>query len=1068
MEIKSYCLNDFDICEEHYSDYFKAKNKNDSNFYYIKKYSNHNLSKENIEKIKKVLLDLSDITKLKLYGLFEEDSKQGKDLYLIFEYFEGKLVCSNNDFQNYEIWNIAQNILQIFEKLSEKGIKFNKNKAIDVFEVNIKELKVNIFELINTNYEEDRKNNAIEENKEKNETEENKEKNEIEESKEKNDTEEKMESTNNSGILYNLALILEEIIKKNYITKGLINDLKNNKIDILTIKTLCNLYFRYSLYLINNSNDDDIIFDKGMIYIGNLKNEKPDGIGMLVNEFGIIYKGEFKEGKISGKGKLYIYDKNLGNLNKKNNNHFGICCKKDNYPFKNYNNQFCSSNGEDYKFNKNLMKIYEGSFLNEIKNGNYIEYNKNNSKIFEGEYENDMKNGKGIEYRDGYKIYEGEFKDNIKDGIGIEYYDGKKKYEGNFKNGKKEGTGTLYNDQSIIRYVGNFENNYFHGKGKLYYDNGKIQYFGNFENSFFSGEGAYYDDEGESTKVINGLPIVNRKYFNIYYNSGKIHYTLSIKNKKIYGKEFDMNGRLIYTGDFRIRNMKEKEKETINLDNYRDKNEYLCLIKEGNGTNYNDGGKALYKGNFKNNYYNGKGILYFYKYENEIYLIYSGIYLGGKNSGYGKQSKIIEYEGKFINGNYEGMGIKYNSKGEEEFNGTFKNGQEISGFKTSEDYIGQIKNKVKEGKGKIYINKILRFDGTFKNDKFIEGVVYTVNSKKFFEGTISDNNIKIGKFFNDDNNYDGTFEEFLKKADYIVDFTNDCTIIFEGEYKNGMKCGKGKDYITGYEGEYLYDMYHGKGKYNNDMEGEFKNGKKTGYWKESDFVGEYKDGLRNGKGVEDSWNGYYVNNYLHGERKKESQKKIYYFGEEANILNLNIENNCIYFNNIKEYEGDLKNGIKEGQGTEYYKNNKKRYEGSFKNGKHHGKGKEFYENGILKYEGEFNQDKYDKIGIQYDENGQKIYEGDFKNGKYHGKGKLFRKGKLIYEGDFIDDKLQGKGKEFDEEGKVLYSGDFQNNAYNGFGSRFLVRPYEGYWTNNRPDKLKQGFYLIGKGLKLVS
>ena len=324
MEIKTYCLNDFDICEEHYSDYFKAKNKNDSNFYYIKKYNKHNLSKENIEKIKKELLDVSDITKLKLYGLFEEDSKQGKDLYLIFEYFEGKLVCSNNDFQNYEIWIIAQNLLQIFEKLSEKGIKFNKNKAIDVFEVNIKELKVNIFELINTNYEEDRKNNAIEENKEKNETEENKEKNEIEESKEKNDAEEKMESNNNSGILYNLALILEKIIEKNYITKGLINDLKNNKIDILTIKTLCNLYFRYSLYLINNSNDDDIIFDKGMIYIGNLKNEKPNGIGMLVNEFGIIYKGEFKEGKISGKGKLYIYDKNLGNLNKKNNNHFGI------------------------------------------------------------------------------------------------------------------------------------------------------------------------------------------------------------------------------------------------------------------------------------------------------------------------------------------------------------------------------------------------------------------------------------------------------------------------------------------------------------------------------------------------------------------------------------------------------------------------------------------------------------------------------------------------------------------------------------------------------------------------
>ena len=113
-------------------------------------------------------------------------------------------------------------------------------------------------------------------------------------------------------------------------------------------------------------------------------------------------------------------------------------------------------------------------------------------------------------------------------------------------------------------------------------------------------------------------------------------------------------------------------------------------------------------------------------------------------------------------------------------------------------------------------------------------------------------------------------------------------------------------------------------------------------------------------------------------------------------------------------------------------------------------------------------DEYDKSGIEYDETGQKIYEGEFKKGKYDGKGKLYRNGKLLYEGDFVDNKLQGKGKEFDEEGKLLYSGEFQNNAYNGFGSRFLVRPYEGYWSNNRPDRLKQGFYLIGKGLKLVS
>ena len=112
--------------------------------------------------------------------------------------------------------------------------------------------------------------------------------------------------------------------------------------------------------------------------------------------------------------------------------------------------------------------------------------------------------------------------------------------------------------------------------------------------------------------------------------------------------------------------------------------------------------------------------------------------------------------------------------------------------------------------------------------------------------------------------------------------------------------------------------------------------------------------------------------------------------------------------------------------------------------------------------------EYNGKGTEYDENGQKLYEGEFKNGKYNGKGKLFRNGKLKYEGDFVDDKLQGKGEEFDEEGKLLYSGDFKDNNYNGYGNRYLVRPYEGYWSNGLPDNIKQGLYSFVKSLGIVS
>ena len=199
-----------------------------------------------------------------------------------------------------------------------------------------------------------------------------------------------------------------------------------------------------------------------------------------------------------------------------------------------------------------------------------------------------------------------------------------------------------------------------------------------------------------------------------------------------------------------------KEKETIDLETYRNNNEYICLIKEGNGKIYNENGKMIYKGNFKDNSFNGEGIQYIYDYSDGRFIKYQGSYLNGNYNGKGilyfDYSKIKLYEGQFINGSYDGKGIKYNTKGEEEFKGIFKGGCQISGFLTSQDYIGNINNGVKDGKGKKFIDKILRFDGTFKSGKFCEGIVYTISNKKFFEGKISYNNEKIGKFFNEDYN----------------------------------------------------------------------------------------------------------------------------------------------------------------------------------------------------------------------------------------------------------------------------------------------------------------------------
>ena len=88
-------------------------------------------------------------------------------------------------------------------------------------------------------------------------------------------------------------------------------------------------------------------------------------------------------------------------------------------------------------------------------------------------------------------------------------------------------------------------------------------------------------------------------------------------------------------------------------------------------------------------------------------------------------------------------------------------------------------------------------------------------------------------------------------------------LIYEGEYLNGVRHGKGKEYkwneILIYEGEYLYGKRNGKGKeYNYDgilyFEGEYLNGERNGKGKEFRngkviFEGEYINGIKwKGKG----------------------------------------------------------------------------------------------------------------------------------------------------------------------------------------------------------------------------
>ena len=160
---------------------------------------------------------------------------------------------------------------------------------------------------------------------------------------------------------------------------------------------------------------------------------------------------------------------------------------------------------------------------------------------------------------------------------------------------------------SALRYLNNYR-----VRGKEYYKNGKLKYEGEylFNNKW---NGKFYDYDGN---II------------IEYNNGKGNGTIEINDKKMTlfkdkvleeekicdeiskGKEYDIDGRLLFVGEFLN---KEKWKGKIK-EYYKDEVVFEGELLDGN----------IYSGKGKN--YNSEGIK-----------IFEGEYINGKINGYAKK-----------------------------------------------------------------------------------------------------------------------------------------------------------------------------------------------------------------------------------------------------------------------------------------------------------------------------------------------------------------------------------------------------------------------------------------------
>ena len=200
------------------------------------------------------------------------------------------------------------------------------------------------------------------------------------------------------------------------------------------------------------------------------------------------------------------------------------------------------------------------------------------------------------------------------------------------------------------------------------------------------------------------------------------------------------------------------------------------------------------------------------------YLLFKGKFaIFGKNGmrkEYNYYNKKLIFEGKYINGKRNGKGKEYDcNSGKLIFDGEYLNGKKWKG----KMFFNNISYELKNGKGAIKEfcdnNNIIVYEGEYlngeKNGKGKEYYYYGnnlifdgeyLNGKKWnVKGDINNNNCKL-------ENGKG----------YIKVISNNGKVIFEGNYLNGERNGKGKEYYDNgnliYEGEYLNGKRNGNGK----------------------------------------------------------------------------------------------------------------------------------------------------------------------------------------------------------------------------------------------------------------
>jgi hypothetical protein len=153
--------------------------------------------------------------------------------------------------------------------------------------------------------------------------------------------------------------------------------------------------------------------------------------------------------------------------------------------------------------------------------------------------------------------------------------------------------------------------------------------------------------------------------------------------------------------------------------------------------------------------------------------------------------------------------------------------------------------------------------------------------------------------------------------------------------------------------------------------------------------------------------------------------------------------------NGDSYRGQLLNDKPHGRGTMQYAGaNVRSYDGDWVNGVREGQGKVTWPNGTV-FEGNWANDQKNGQGTLTEESGQ-VYVGAWRNDRKHGQGVVTWPNGEKYDGQWKDDVIEGQGT-YTFDTREVYRGSFEDYLRHGEGVQTMPDGgrYEGTWKEGK-------------------